>query len=190
MKRLAVFASGTGSNFEAIADAIQTGHLKAKLVLLVSDRPRAAVVAKAKARGIPTFTFQARNHVDKASYEQAILDQLHLFAVDFIALAGYMRLIGPTILTAFPRRIVNIHPSLLPKYKGLDAIGQAMADGAQTTGVTIHYVDAGMDTGEVIAQRELDLSNLHSRDEIEQRIHAIEHELYPSTLHQLLEEIS
>ena len=116
--------------------------------------------------------------------KQAILQELKELEVEWIVLAGYMRLIGDTLLTAYPNRIVNIHPSLLPSFPGKDAIGQALAHGVKVTGVTVHYVDAGMDTGPILAQQAVEVVE-GDREKTEQRIHAVEHELYTKTLQQL-----
>ena len=188
MTNIAVFASGTGSNFVAILDAIEQGTLSANCVLLVSDRPKAKVIDKANKRHIPTFAFRPKDYPTKQAYEQEILEKLTKRNVTWIVLAGYMRMIGSTLLSQYPRHIVNIHPSLLPSFKGLDAVGQAMKAGVTVTGVTIHYVDEGMDSGDIIAQQALDITDLTTREEIESQIHAIEHELYPKTLNQLIKE--
>ncbi len=186
---IAVFASGTGSNFEAIHDAILAHTLNAEIVLLVCDKPSAVVIQKAKDRSIPVLVVQPKKFVTKITYEEVILTELRKKGATFIVLAGYMRMIGMTLLNAYPKRIINIHPSLLPAFKGLDAIGQAMTAKVPITGVSIHYIDEGMDTGEIIAQRAISISNLHTREEIETQIHQIEHELYPQTIQKVLEEL-
>ncbi len=186
MKKLAIFASGSGTNFQAIVDAVKEGRLKAEICLLVCDKPEAYAVERAKKEGIPQFVFRARDYADKAAYETAILEELKARGIDFIALAGYMRLIGPTLLEAYEGRIVNIHPSLLPAFPGKDAIGQAFAAGVKVSGVTIHYVDEGMDTGPIIAQKAVELSENETRESLEEKIHAIEHQLYPAVLQKLL----
>lgn len=182
--KIAVFASGNGSNFQAIADAAQSGALNAEVVLAVSDRPQAYVVERAKKMGIETLVFTASQYGSKAMYEEMLKGKLLGLGVEWIVLAGYMRLIGPVLLSAFENRIVNIHPSALPDFPGKDAIGQTLSAGAETAGVTVHFVDAGMDTGKIIAQECFPV-NGHSRDEVEAEIHAIEHRLYPATLQQL-----
>ena len=181
MKNLAVFASGTGTNFEAIADAIEAGQLKAKLTLVVVDKQNAPVIEKARQRGIDVFAFNPKD-------EREIIAQCQAHHVDFIALAGYMRLLSPLMLEAYDQRIVNIHPSLLPAFKGKDAIGQAIDYGVKVMGVTIHYVDASMDGGRIIAQRAFAVQPQWSKEEIEAQVHAIEHVLYPETLKMLVEE--
>ncbi|GGJ78254.1 phosphoribosylglycinamide formyltransferase-1 [Anoxybacillus voinovskiensis] len=187
--KLAIFASGSGTNFQAIVDAVKRGELAMEVALLVCDRPEAKVVERAKKEGIPTFVFRPKEYVTKADFERDILAQLIAHDIDFIALAGYMRLIGPTLLAAYDGRIVNIHPSLLPAFPGKDAIGQAYRYGVKITGVTVHYVDEGMDTGPIIAQRAVLIEEGESLEEVEQKIHAIEHELYPAVLKTLLERV-
>lgn len=187
--KLAIFASGSGTNFQAIVDAIKRGELAMEVALLVCDRPEAKVVERAKKEGVPTFVFRPKEYATKADFERDILAQLIAHDIDFIALAGYMRLIGPTLLSAYDGRIVNIHPSLLPAFPGKDAIGQAYRYGVKITGVTVHYVDEGMDTGPIIAQRAVLIEEGESLEEVEQKIHAIEHELYPAVLNTLLERV-
>lgn len=147
MKRIAVFASGNGSNFQAIVNAVKRSELNASITLLVSDKPGAYVIDRAMKEEIPTFVFAAKNYQEKADYEREILKHLKTNKIDLIVLAGYMRLVGGTLLQAFAGKIINIHPSLLPAFPGKDAIGQALEAGVSQTGITIHYVDAGMDTG-------------------------------------------
>ncbi|RUL49309.1 MULTISPECIES: phosphoribosylglycinamide formyltransferase [Lysinibacillus] len=184
--KIAVFASGSGSNFQAIQEAIVRGELDASVELVVTDKPNAFVVTRAKNFDIPVFAFSAKDYASKADYEQEIVRVLRENDVKWIVLAGYMRLIGETLLSAFPNRIVNIHPSLLPSFPGKDAIGQAMDHGVKVTGVTVHFVDEGMDTGPILAQAAVDVV-VGDREATEERIHAIEHQLYTKTLKQLFE---
>ena len=188
MMRLAVFASGNGSNFQAIADAIKEGNLEADICLVVCDREDAYVIERARMENIPVFSFSAKQYENKAAYEWEILDELHNHGVEFIILAGYMRLIGSTLLGEYSHRIVNIHPSLLPAFPGKDAIGQAFKAEAKETGVTIHYVDEGMDTGPIIAQEAVPILNGDTKDILQKRIQELEHDLYPKILHQLCQE--
>lgn len=185
--RIAVFASGSGSNFEAIAQAAADGELEAEVVLLVTDKPLAKVMERAERFRIPSVAFNPKAYKDKADYERTVLGRLQEEGVDWIALAGYMRLIGPTLLDAYPNRIINIHPSLLPAFPGKDAIGQAMDAGVEMTGVTVHYVDEGMDTGPAILQREVPVV-AGDREKTEAAIHAVEHDLYKEALRKLLAE--
>jgi phosphoribosylglycinamide formyltransferase-1 len=188
MKRIAIFASGSGTNFQAIVDAVKNGDLQAEVALLVCDRPEAKVIERAKKEQIPTFVFRPRDYATKADFEQEILTQLKEKEIEVVALAGYMRLIGPTLLAAYEGRIVNIHPSLLPAFPGKDAIGQAYRAGVKITGVTVHYVDEGMDTGPIIAQRAIPIHEGESREQLEAKIHELEHQLYPEVLKKLLEQ--
>lgn len=187
-KHLAVFASGTGSNFDAIQQAIEEGALDADITLVVSDVPTSAVIDKAKRKGLKTFVFNPQSYPNKRAFEIEIVEALQEADADFIILAGYMRLIGPTLLHAYEGKIVNIHPSLLPSFKGLDAIGQAFDAGVKITGVTIHYVDEGMDTGRIIAQEAVKVEDTYERDDLQRAIQAVEHRLYPVTIKTLLQQ--
>lgn len=182
--RLAVFASGNGSNFEAIADS----NLDADLALLFCDQPEAAVVQKAAARGINVVTFRREDFDSRTQYESAILRHLRQERIDLIALAGYMRIIGPTLLEAYPGRIVNIHPSLLPLFPGAHSIEDAYRAQVPVTGVTVHYIDEGVDTGPIIAQEEVTVQPDMTLDQLEEAIHRVEHELYPRVLAALVQD--
>ncbi|MFS0862740.1 phosphoribosylglycinamide formyltransferase [Fredinandcohnia sp. 179-A 10B2 NHS] len=185
MKKIAVFASGSGTNFQAIADSVKSGFLQAELVLLVCDKPGAKVISRADLAGVESFIFSPKEYPSKIFFEKDIVQILKEKDVDFIVLAGYMRLIGETLLSAYRHKIVNIHPSLLPEFPGKDAIGQAFEAGVMKTGVTIHYVDEGMDTGPIIAQKELVIEDHDTLESVEKKIHQIEHEFYPQTLQSL-----
>ncbi|NNU90857.1 MULTISPECIES: phosphoribosylglycinamide formyltransferase [Anoxybacillus] len=188
MKRIAIFASGSGTNFQAIVDAVKKGDIQAEVALLVCDRPQAKVIERAMREHVPIFVFNPKQYETKQQFEREILQQLQQKEIDLVVLAGYMRLIGPTLLQAYPNRIVNIHPSLLPAFPGKDAIGQAYRYGVKVTGVTVHYVDEGMDTGPIIAQRALYIDDGEPLESVERRIHEIEHVLYPQVIQQLLTE--
>ncbi|AME09457.1 MULTISPECIES: phosphoribosylglycinamide formyltransferase [Gemella] len=185
MKKVAIFASGTGSNFEKIAD---DKRLKEKMVieLLVCDKKNAAVIKKAQARGIPTYVFSAKNFSTKQDYEKEIFEKVKNF--DYIFLAGYMRIISPYFLENYKKTILNLHPSLLPKYKGKDAIKQAFNARENKIGISIHYVNEELDGGRVIAQRSLKVSSDDTLETITEKIHKLEHELYPNVILKLLEE--
>ena len=185
MRSIAVFASGSGSNFEAIMNAIENGNLQAKVSLVVCDKPGAKVIERANKFGIESFVAVPKNYENKAAYEREIVRQLTDKKVDFIVLAGYMRLIGETLLTQYRGKIVNVHPSLLPAFPGLDAVGQAFQAGVKITGVTIHFVDEGMDTGPIIAQTVVTIEQGETIEMLEKKIHDIEHTLYPQTLQTL-----
>ncbi|WP_100012512.1 phosphoribosylglycinamide formyltransferase [Lentibacillus sediminis] len=180
--KAAVFASGSGSNFQAIMEA----DTACEIVLLVCDKAGAAVVEKAATHQVPVLTFNPKDYSSKAEYEQMLQQKLTEAGVEWIFLAGYMRLIGPVLLQTFPERIINIHPSLLPAFPGKDAIGQALAAGARQTGVTVHYIDEGIDTGPVIAQATLDVSPADNEATLKQKIQRLEHQLYPQVINQLI----
>ncbi|WP_107949999.1 phosphoribosylglycinamide formyltransferase [Lysinibacillus parviboronicapiens] len=182
--KIAVFASGSGSNFQAIQEAIEHGELNAKIELVVTDKPGAFVITRAKKSDIPVLALNPREFASKADYETAIIETLHEREVEWIVLAGYMRLISGVLLAAYSQRIVNIHPSLLPSFPGKDAIGQAIAHGVKITGVTVHFVDEGMDTGPIIAQAAVAVVE-GDREATETAIHKEEHLLYTKALQQL-----
>lgn len=185
MRRIAVFASGNGSNFEAIAAAAEAGELPAEVVLVVSDRPDAAVVARAARRGIECFAFTAKAYGSKEAYEREIVARLDAARVDLVCLAGYMRLVGETLLGSYGGRIINIHPSLLPAFRGAHAVEQALAAGVKVFGVTVHEVDSSLDGGRILAQRAFEYDGA-DREELERRIHETEYPLYVETIRRLL----
>ena len=186
-KQLAIFASGNGSNAQAIMDACKQGIINADVAIIITDNPNAFVIKRAEKEDINYKVFKPKIFTDKASYETEILKCLSELNIEWLILAGYMRLIGLVLLNAFPKKIVNIHPSLLPKYKGLNAIKQAIDNNDNELGVTIHYVDAGMDTGEIIDQDKITIENLNLPiEEIEAMVHNIEHKLYVTTLQKLM----
>ena len=185
MRNLAVFASGTGTNFEAIAEACSDGRLDARVVLMVCDKPQAPVVEKARKRGIETFVFKPRDYASKVAFEAQIVSELDSRSVDLVCLAGYMRIVGETLLDAYGGRIINIHPSLLPAFKGANAVEQAFEYGVKVYGVSIHYVDSTLDGGRIIAQRAFpyegnDLEELHAMG------HQVEYALYVDTIRALI----
>jgi len=181
--KAAVFASGSGSNFEAI---MQAGALPCEISLLVCDQPGAGVLARAARLGVPCYETSPKQFADKAAYENDLVEHLRQAEVEWIFLAGYMRMIGPVLLQAYEQKIINIHPSLLPAFPGKDGIGDAFRAGVSKTGVTIHYVDAGMDTGPVIEQVEVDILPEDTIDTLAKRIHEAEHALYPAVIRRLI----
>jgi phosphoribosylglycinamide formyltransferase-1 len=186
--KIAIFASGSGSNFAAIMEAIQNQTLiGADVQLLVCDKPGAYVLERAASYEVPTFVFQAKEYPDKASFEREILQQLEERGVELIVLAGYMRLIGETLLKAYGGRMINLHPSLLPAFPGKDAIGQAFRYGVKVTGITVHFVDEGMDTGPIIAQRTVPILQDDDETTLAARIHQEEHRLLPQVVQLLVD---
>lgn len=184
--KIAVFASGAGSNFAAILKSIRSKQItNVEVVLLVSDNPEAIAVKRAKDESIPVFTFRAKDFSNKQAYEEVILEKLSQRQVDFIVLAGYMRLFGLALLNAYGGKIINVHPSLLPAFKGKDAIDQALEYGVKVTGVTVHYVDEGMDTGPIIAQQAVTIEPDETRETLIIKIQEQEHRLLPKVIQSL-----
>lgn len=185
MRKIAVFASGSGTNYEAIAQACAEGRIDAEVVLLVCDKPGAKVLERAERFGTETFVFAPKSYDGKAAYEAEIVRRLDASGAELVCLAGYMRIVGETLLASYGGRIINIHPALLPSFKGAHGIKDAFDYGVKVFGVTIHYVDATLDGGRIIAQRGFEYYG-DDIDEVEAKIHAIEHQLYPETIQKLL----
>ncbi|NEU31663.1 phosphoribosylglycinamide formyltransferase [bacterium LRH843] len=184
---IAIFASGSGTNAEAIIAATKTGRLNARVVLVVCDNPKAKVIERAKAHNIDVMAFNPRDYENKASFEREIVGELKKYKISLVVLAGYMRLVGQTLLDSYEGRIINIHPSLLPSFPGLDGIAQAFRAKVKITGVTIHYVDAGMDTGPIIDQDAVRIEPTDTLETLRSKVQAVEHELYPRTLQIIVE---
>lgn len=188
MKRFAVFCSGHGSNLQALINACGEGRLRGELALVVSDRPACRAVARAVQAGIPVLTFEAKRYLDKTAYENVIGDRLAADQIDLVVLAGYMRILSPELIHRCRGLIINIHPSLLPSFPGAHAIRDAWEAGAGETGVTVHDVDAGVDTGPIIEQVRVPVVAGETLEALEERIHAAEHRLYPLVVDRLLNE--
>jgi len=188
LKKIVIFASGNGSNFEAIIQSIESNQLSANCVGCIVDKENACVIERAKNHNIPVYLCLRKDFNSKVEMEESMLKQLSLWECDTIVCAGYMRIIGETLLSVYKNRIINIHPSLLPKYRGKDALGQALANKDRRLGITVHYVDEGMDTGQIIKQMEFVVGENESRDEIETKLHKLEHHFYPAVLKELLED--
>jgi len=185
--RIAVFASGNGSNFQAIAEAIVAGKVDATICFLFCDKPKAYAIERAKKFDIPVIAFTPKAFADRAAYENEILKHLEAYDVDLVVLAGYMRIVGPTLLSAYANRILNIHPSLLPAFPGRHGIQDAFEAGITETGVTVHLVDEGVDTGPIIAQEKVAILPEDTLDSLETRIHQVEHRLFPQVIQGLAE---
>ena len=182
MKNIAIFASGNGSNFEALADACNSGFINGKVVLLVCDKKDAYVIERAKKFSVPVFSFTAKDFSSKEEYETLIVNKLKENDVELVCLAGYMRIYGKVLLEGFEGKIINIHPALLPAFKGAHGIKDAYEYGVKVFGVTVHYVDSGMDTGRIIDQEAFHIENGVSLEKVENKIHEIEHVLYPKVV--------
>lgn len=179
--RIVVLASGSGTNLQAILDKLH-GREGIEVVGVGSDKSAAGALERGRAAGVEAAAFPTADYADRAVRDEAIGDWIESLQADLVVLAGYMQLLSAAFVTRFRNRIVNIHPALLPSFPGLDAIGQALAAGVETTGVTVHFVDEGVDTGPVIAQREVPMPLGVARAEVEAAVHAVEHELYPEAI--------
>jgi len=179
MVNIAVFCSGNGTNLQAIINAIKNRKLKsANIALVVSDNPGAYALTRAKKAGIKTLVVERSNFATKIDFENEIIKHLKKEGVELIVLAGFMRLIGKDLLNAYRNRILNIHPALLPSFKGAHGIKDAFDYGAKVTGVTVHFVDGEMDHGPIILQEAVPIKENDNLQSLEQRIHKTEHKLY------------
>lgn len=183
--RVGVLLSGRGSNFLALAEACRRGEVPADIVLVVSNRPEAPGLAKAQELDIPTVAIPSKG-LAREEHEKHLLAALHQARVDWVCLAGYMRLLSPQFVAAFPNRILNIHPALLPAFPGLDAQRQAWEYGVKVSGCTVHLVDAGCDSGPIVVQRVVDVRDDDTPETLAARILEQEHIAYPQALRLLL----
>ena len=185
MKTIAVFASGAGTNFCAIAQACASGELQARVGVMVCDKPGAPVIERARELGVETFVFNPKDYDGKAAYEADIVRVLDARGIDLVCLAGYMRIVGKTLLDVYEGKIINLHPSLLPAFKGANAVEEAVAYGVKVYGITIHWVNADLDGGKIIAQRAFPYEG-NDPAEVHRIGQQIEHELYIQTIKKLL----
>jgi len=184
-KRLIVFASGSGTNFEAIAKACADGRIDAEVTLMVCDVPGAKVIERAEKFGVKSFVFSPKSYASKADYEKEIVAMMDEAGADLVCLAGYMRIVGDTLLKAYEGRIINIHPSLLPAFRGARAVEQAVEYGVKVYGISIHYVNSDLDGGKIIAQKAFEYDG-NDPAEVHRLGQVIEHELYINTINKLL----
>ena len=182
---IAVFASGEGTNFEAIDSACNQGTVPAEVALLVCDHPEAPVVGKARDRGVRVFAFSPKDYPSKAAFEEEIVKELDSLKVELVCLAGYMRIVGETLLSAYEGKIINIHPSLLPAFKGARAVERAVEYGVKVYGISIHYVSSDLDGGKIIAQRAFPYEGTDP-EEVHALGRPIEHELYVEVIGKIL----
>ncbi|MET0306661.1 MAG: phosphoribosylglycinamide formyltransferase [Solirubrobacterales bacterium] len=179
--KLVVLASGSGTNLQAILDTLH-GREGIEVVGAASDKPGARALERARRVDVETAVFPRDEYSGREARDVAMAGWIEERSADLVVLAGYMQLLSPTFVARFRARIVNVHPALLPAFPGLDAIGQALEAGVETTGVTVHFVDEGVDTGPPIVQREVAVPADRDRGRLEQAIHAVEHELYPEAI--------
>jgi len=180
--RLGALVSGGGTNLQAIIDRSERGELTAEVVCVISNRADAFGLERARKHGIAAIHLDHKAFSGRAEYDGALVNILREFRVDLVVLAGFMRIVTPTLLDAFPNRIMNIHPALLPAFPGLDAQKQALEYGAKVSGCTVHFVDAGTDTGPIILQKAVPVLEGDTEATLAERIHFEEHKLYPAAI--------
>jgi phosphoribosylglycinamide formyltransferase-1 len=179
---LGILVSGSGTNLQAVIDAIGAGRLRAKIGVVISNVASAKALERAHAANIPTVVIDHKAHPSRESFDAAVVEALRAHDVMCVVLADFMRLITPVLLDAFPHRVVNIHPALLPAFPGVHAQAQALAYGARVTGCTVHLVDAGMDTGPILAQTTVPILDSDDEETLRERLLLKEHELLPAVL--------
>jgi phosphoribosylglycinamide formyltransferase-1 len=179
---LGVLISGRGSNLQAILDAVADGRLDARVRLVLSNKAKALGLERAADAGVPTSVLSHRDFSDRESFDAALVEQLRGAGVDWVVLAGFMRIVTPVFLDAYPNRVINIHPSLLPSFPGVDAQAQAIAYGVRVSGCTVHLVNEGVDAGPILAQAAVSVREADTRDELAKRILEEEHRLLVETL--------
>ncbi len=184
--QIVALASGTGTNFGAICEHIKTGKINAQMLALIVDKPNAKAIQVAFDYGIKCYVVDYKTYKTKLEYEHAILKILQKLKPDLICLAGYMKIVSATILDHYQGRMINIHPSLLPKYPGLDALNQAISNNEEQAGATVHFVDLGMDTGEIILQKSFSIKNMDQKA-CEASLKVVEHEIYKEAINKLIE---
>lgn len=185
MKRLGILISGRGSNFQAIANSIRDGRLEAEIAVVISNRESAAGLHVARDRGLNAVSLPSKG-LDRTIYDRLLIDEFRRNGVDLVCLAGYLRLLSADFIQAFPHRILNIHPSLLPAFPGLDAQHQALAHGVKITGCTVHFVDEQLDSGPIVLQAAVPVLDDDSEDTLSSRILAEEHQIYSEAIELVL----
>ncbi len=187
MTRLGVLLSGRGSNFQAIAASIDTGLIPAEIALVIGNRPDAGGLDVARQRGLTALSLPSKG-LDRETYDAQLIDALRAHRIDWVILAGYMRILSAGFIRAFPHRILNIHPSLLPAFPGLDAQHQAFDYGVKIAGCTVHFVDEHLDHGPIVMQAAVDVDPADTPDSLSARILAEEHRIYSASIRRLLTE--
>ncbi len=185
MKRLGILISGRGSNFEAIADSIDAGRIGATIAVVISNRPEARGIEAARRRGLNAVVIPSKG-LDRETYDRLVAEELRKNSVDLVCLAGFMRLLSASFIDQFPQRILNVHPSLLPSFPGLDAQHQALEHGVKVSGCTVHFVDACLDAGPIIIQAAVPVLNDDTVDALSARILKEEHRIYTEAINIVL----
>lgn len=185
--KIGVLLSGSGTNLQAIIDEVRDAALPVDIVKVVSSRPDAYGIERAKQAGIPVVVLNRQIYADPRAADRMIVDELRAAGAEYVVMAGYMRKLTPVVLEAFPDRVLNLHPALLPSFKGAHAIQDAFDAGVKVTGVTVHFANEDYDKGPIVAQEPVRIEEGMTLDELEAAIHAVEHVLYPRVLRQLAE---
>jgi len=188
MKKFAVFVSGNGTNLQVIIDAVNRKEIPGQIALVVSDNPSAYAVVRAKNAGIETFVFNPKDYNSRQDYEKIIVGELEKRSVDFIVLAGFMRVLTPFFIRKYKNKILNIHPALLPSFPGAHGVRDALNYGVKVTGVTVHFVDEGVDTGPIIFQEPERVRDDDTEESLHQRLHKIEYRIYPLAIKLFIED--
>lgn len=186
--KFAVFISGNGTNLQAIIDAVKAGNITAELAFVISDREDAFGLQRAEHAAIKAMVFNPKNYTNRQSVDRDIAAFLKKEEVDFIVLAGYMRILTPFFIKQFPRKILNIHPALLPSFKGAQGIKDAFTYGVKVSGVTVHFVDEKMDHGPIIMQEAVAVEEHDTLETLEEKIHTVEHRIYPKAIQLFVED--
>ena len=180
---IGVLVSGNGTNFQAIVDALEAGRItNGRIACLISNKADAYALERAKRHNIPALVLDHKDYPNRAAYDQALVSLLKEHGVQLVVLAGFMRLLSPVMVEAFPQAIINIHPALLPAFPGLDAQQQALEYGVRYTGCTVHFVDTGTDTGPIILQAVVPILGDDTTETLSERIHGEEHRIYPEAV--------
>lgn len=185
---IAVFCSGNGSNFQALVDNVNNGKINANIALMVCDNPNAYALQRAQQVEIKSLLLERKHFKSRDDHETTIIEHLEKENIGLICLAGYLRLLGPKLVQHYKNKILNIHPSLLPAFKGLNAIRQALDARVKITGVTLHFVDEKMDHGAIVLQEPVKIDDNDTEETLAERIHQVEHQLYPEVVKRFVED--
>ena len=185
---IAVFASGNGTNFQAMIDRVKDGYIPAKIALLVSDNEDAHAIERARKAGVETFVLKPKGFKTREDYDKAIVKKLREKEIGLVVLAGFMRLMSPYFVNEFKEKVLNIHPALLPSFKGTDGAGEALRYGVKVTGPTVHFVDEKLDHGPIILQEAVSVSDDDTEESLHQKIHEKEYEIYPKAVKLFVED--
>jgi phosphoribosylglycinamide formyltransferase-1 len=186
LPKLAVLVSGNGSNLQSIIDHIKDGKLQAQIAIVLSNQADAYAIARAYKAGIPTSIVPHDLYENRKAFDRALIEELERYEVEWVVLAGFMRILGTEFVHRFPDKVLNIHPSLLPKYPGINAIQKAFDNAESETGVTVHFVNEGVDSGNIILQEKVVITPQDTLESLETKVHLVEHQIYPKAIQKVL----